>query len=34
MRLNDKFKTNINYLKVDLEIKNKNEFIDLLKKKL
>ena len=33
-RLNDKMKKNFDYVEVDLEIENKNEFINLIKSKL
>ena len=31
-RMNDKMKKKLNYLKIDLEIENKNEFINLIKR--
>ena len=33
-RLNDKMKRGFNYVEVDLEIKNKSEFINLIKNKI
>ena len=32
LRINDEYKKNINYLKIRVDIKNKNQFIEQIKK--
>ena len=34
LRMNDKMRKNINFVEINLEIEKKNEFINLIKKKL